>query len=386
MGKIKEFLKSKQSLVKSVIATIIFGVILSMGLNLAWAWVGPTAIAPGGNIAAPLNTGGTAQIKTGVLTIAGNLIGNGGITTNSLTSNGPASINGTLTVSNDVTTNGALTASGGITTSNITSNGLLTIGGAGGLTLGQDLNMNGKNIFGVNSIKGVSLLLGYWTLYDTGPLPGGNGIIEKSEAFKANQDFFDSKITRSQALEVFDKYNHDVALSYDANGDGIMQKSEAVQATVDYFNNLILKQAAIYVVSKYESDKAGSVVDWDTDKNGLISKSEAVTMLNSYFNSNGPTKDIAVAVIKQYYENLSGSVMEYAGSNGVVEKSEAARALNNYLFDRTTTQDIAAGVIQQYYKDNLIIYPSGTNDTKVDSNVVVNGCIKYNGGTLGTCK
>ena len=49
-----------------VILGVSVGLLFNVGLALAWT--GPTATAPGSNIAAPLNVGTTGQIKSGDLT------------------------------------------------------------------------------------------------------------------------------------------------------------------------------------------------------------------------------------------------------------------------------------------------------------------------------
>lgn len=51
--------------------TLVLALILSLGLNFAYAWVAPTAPPPNGNADAPITTGSTAQTKTGTLTVQG---------------------------------------------------------------------------------------------------------------------------------------------------------------------------------------------------------------------------------------------------------------------------------------------------------------------------
>ena len=65
-------------------------IVLSFGLSYALAWTAPTSQPPVGNVSAPINTGATAQTKTGPLTILG------GITV------------GTNTASCDTTTKGSI--------------------------------------------------------------------------------------------------------------------------------------------------------------------------------------------------------------------------------------------------------------------------------------
>ncbi|MDP3957917.1 MAG: hypothetical protein Q8Q36_00450 [bacterium] len=56
--------------------TLVIALILSIGVSYVYAWTGPTAAAPGGNTAPPINTGSTYQTKSGWLRVAGT--GNGG--------------------------------------------------------------------------------------------------------------------------------------------------------------------------------------------------------------------------------------------------------------------------------------------------------------------
>ncbi|MBP5993500.1 MAG: shufflon system plasmid conjugative transfer pilus tip adhesin PilV [Candidatus Moranbacteria bacterium] len=55
---------------------ISLGVILGVGIQFAEAWTNPTASAPGGNIAGPLNTGVINQVKNASLGLVGNLAAN----------------------------------------------------------------------------------------------------------------------------------------------------------------------------------------------------------------------------------------------------------------------------------------------------------------------
>ena len=68
---------------------------LSVGISYVSAWTAPTATPPGGNTVAPLNTGGTAQAKTGNLS-AWALTGNS-VNTNTLKVVGGAAANRVLT-------------------------------------------------------------------------------------------------------------------------------------------------------------------------------------------------------------------------------------------------------------------------------------------------
>lgn len=70
---------------------LIAAIILSFSISAAYAWVAPTQTPPNGNVAAPINTGATNQVKTGGL-------GVGAFTANSAQFNGNVTATGKLTV------------------------------------------------------------------------------------------------------------------------------------------------------------------------------------------------------------------------------------------------------------------------------------------------
>ena len=49
---------------------LLLAVILSIGVSYVYAWTGPTATAPSGNIQAPINVSATSQVKSGGLWVA----------------------------------------------------------------------------------------------------------------------------------------------------------------------------------------------------------------------------------------------------------------------------------------------------------------------------
>ena len=51
---------------------IVLALVLSIGISYVSAWTAPTATPPGGNVAAPLNTGDNVQYKTGTLVLNDN--------------------------------------------------------------------------------------------------------------------------------------------------------------------------------------------------------------------------------------------------------------------------------------------------------------------------
>ena len=52
---------------------LILAIILSIGVSYVYAWTGPTATAPDGNVSAPINVSATSQVKSGGLGVT-NLI------------------------------------------------------------------------------------------------------------------------------------------------------------------------------------------------------------------------------------------------------------------------------------------------------------------------
>ena len=63
----KEFIKTTK--------IIILALVVMLGANYVYAWVGPTDTPPDGNTPAPINTSATAQYKTGALSVGGALRG-----------------------------------------------------------------------------------------------------------------------------------------------------------------------------------------------------------------------------------------------------------------------------------------------------------------------
>lgn len=55
--------------ITQTIKVLVLALVLSFGLSYVYAWTAPTATPPGGNTAAPINTGSTNQIKIGGLTM-----------------------------------------------------------------------------------------------------------------------------------------------------------------------------------------------------------------------------------------------------------------------------------------------------------------------------
>lgn len=60
---------TQRNTIIQTVKTIVLAVILSIGISYAYAWVAPTALPPGGNVGAPINTEASAQKKIGGLTV-----------------------------------------------------------------------------------------------------------------------------------------------------------------------------------------------------------------------------------------------------------------------------------------------------------------------------
>lgn len=94
MLELKKLFKLNSGLIKTVLATIILGTVLSIGLSFVRAYSPPTAPPPGGNISAPINVGPATQTKSGGLTVGGVLTANGGITLGGVTKTSWPSVSG----------------------------------------------------------------------------------------------------------------------------------------------------------------------------------------------------------------------------------------------------------------------------------------------------
>ena len=90
------------------IKTFISIVIMVGIVTFASAWTSPTQTPPNGNVAAPLNSGSTGQVKTGGLTV-----GSGSVTYGLLVPNGNVGI-GTTTPTSKLSVEGSVNVTGGI--------------------------------------------------------------------------------------------------------------------------------------------------------------------------------------------------------------------------------------------------------------------------------
>ncbi|OGG60096.1 hypothetical protein A3C86_00895 [Candidatus Kaiserbacteria bacterium RIFCSPHIGHO2_02_FULL_49_16] len=70
---------------------LILAIVLSIGVSYVYAWTGPAATAPGGNILAPVNVSATSQVKSA------------GLWVGSLGTDGGASFGGGVKIGNNDT-------------------------------------------------------------------------------------------------------------------------------------------------------------------------------------------------------------------------------------------------------------------------------------------
>ncbi len=63
-----------------ILSVLVLSTIIGLGIHLVFAWTGPSADPPGGNIATPINVSSTAQTKAGDLTLGDDLTVAGAVT------------------------------------------------------------------------------------------------------------------------------------------------------------------------------------------------------------------------------------------------------------------------------------------------------------------
>ncbi len=66
---LKGFLSRAVSTLGIILSVLVLSTIIGLGIHLVFAWTGPTADPPGGNVATPINVSSTAQIKAGEFSI-----------------------------------------------------------------------------------------------------------------------------------------------------------------------------------------------------------------------------------------------------------------------------------------------------------------------------
>jgi|GEM_PF-6660950 len=123
---------------------LILGVVLGLTVKMVGAWVEPSSMPPGGNIAAPLNTGSIGQSKKGGLTL--NI---GGATYGLIVSKGLVGIK-TTSPQADLDVNGDIRAHNLQLNGNLNVNGNSNIKGTLNVTNinVKNINVNGKPIGG----------------------------------------------------------------------------------------------------------------------------------------------------------------------------------------------------------------------------------------------
>lgn len=119
------------------VGVLCLGIIVGVTIKMVGAWVEPGAMPPGGNIAAPLNTGNIGQAKIGGLTV--NI---GGSTYGLIIDKGLVGIQTT-------TPKAALDVNGDILGHNLNLNNNLNVGGS--LSVNGNFNVNGSILTGINS-------------------------------------------------------------------------------------------------------------------------------------------------------------------------------------------------------------------------------------------
>jgi hypothetical protein len=147
----KLFKRGKRPLYYTIQALIVIAVVTAV----IYAWQEPTEQPPGGNIAAPLNTGDTAQRKTGGLCIGGT--GTCDATT------------GELKVISKLTVVGTMTFPGTLSLTNLTVSGKV---GIGTTTPGRILHLSAA---GFNSLRTTDTTTGGGTWDIGGPWVAGDG-------------------------------------------------------------------------------------------------------------------------------------------------------------------------------------------------------------------
>lgn len=108
---------------------------LALSINYLSAWTGPTALPPGNNTAAPLNTLGTAQVKNGNLSV--------GLSTNTTANLG-------FTVYGSQYTNGTVSASGNA--GGVAGNGVVGTAGSAGYHGVIGTSGGGSGSYGVEGV------------------------------------------------------------------------------------------------------------------------------------------------------------------------------------------------------------------------------------------
>lgn len=145
-----------------VILFVLFAILI--GASYLFAWTGPTATAPNGNVSAPINVGSSSQVKSGGLWVA------------SLGTDGGAQFNGNIGIKTAAQSSWGVYATGNTggvyaqATNGQAIRGYTTAGGYAGYFVGGGSSAGG--VYAQNS-SGYYAFLGYpgssWSVYSNGP-------------------------------------------------------------------------------------------------------------------------------------------------------------------------------------------------------------------------
>lgn len=152
-------------------------VILSLGLSYVYAWTAPIQQPPAGNVAAPINTSGSDQTKTGILRVVdfvtNKITFTDGTTQTTATNGGSHGKQRFTTVGNGVcpSATNCFTVPAGVTTVWVSMSGG---GGAGGSVGGSaGVGKGGDSIFSIVTATGGGPGGGNGTAPGNGGVPGG---------------------------------------------------------------------------------------------------------------------------------------------------------------------------------------------------------------------
>jgi hypothetical protein len=187
------------------ISLIIGIIVMSLFVGyLALAWTGPTATAPGDNVAIPLNTSVTAQSKEGALVLGTNAA----VTTALIVQNGNAGIGATSPVGKlNVIPIGNLNSG---TTPDVTQAGLLIGTGVGGIAfdINQIESLGDAIYVNLNSTQNISLANG-----------GGNvgiGVTSPGAKLQVKGSTISSSLYVNPIANSYGVYGSSIALNFDS--------------------------------------------------------------------------------------------------------------------------------------------------------------------------
>jgi len=147
--------------IKQTIITIIICAVIIAGVNILYAWTGPTGTPPNNNVTAPINIGSTAQQKTGSLRVGGltsdydtylaNISGGVGIGT--ATNGWKLRVGGNTQLTNWLDVGGNITANAGsISAIGLTGTSWITT--PGNIHAGETVDANNFKLNGTTNCNG----------------------------------------------------------------------------------------------------------------------------------------------------------------------------------------------------------------------------------------